>query len=206
MTRDFLHRIRHETSVNFHALLEAIMAISERVTRKVQILKLHWQASRTHAHIDTVHEQLGAVLDTLLARTHPTDALLSEEVHAPLTRAVQRIRSSKAELRHLEARRRELEAETLHDHLLKLQQDLSSRSLTIERVLLAPASPAVGHTLGQLGLSSATRVIAVFRGPTLLAALEGDTLRAGDLVVLLGPRAELEHLVLQFEEGHLVSA
>jgi len=206
MNRDFLSRLRHETTVNLHALLEAVIAISERVTRKVQILKLHWQASRIHAHIDTVYEQLGAVLDNLLARADPTEALLSEEAHAPLAHAAQRIRSSKAELQHLEARRRELEAETLHDHLLKLQQDLSSRSLTIERVLLAPGSPAVGHTLGQLGLSSTTRIIAVFRGPTLLAALEGDTLRAGDLVVFLGPRGELEHLVLQFEERHVVSA
>jgi len=203
MTRDFLSRIRHETTVNLHALLEAVIAVSERVTCKVQILKLHWQASRIHVHIDTVYEQLGAVLDNLLARSQ---ALLPDEVHVPLTRAAQRIRSSKAELQHLEARCRELEAEALHDHLLKLQQDLSTRSLTIERVLLAPGSRAVGHTLGQLGLSSATRVIAVFRGTTLLAALEGDTLRAGDMVVLLGPRAELEHLVLQFEERHVVSA
>jgi uncharacterized protein with PhoU and TrkA domain len=206
MTRDLLSRIRHETTVTLSALHEAVIALSERATRKVQILRLHWQASRLHAHIDAEYEQLGAVLADLLARTAPDEAPTADGVHAPLAYAAHRIRSSKADLQHLEARRRELDAETLHDHLLTLQKDLSSRSLTIERVLLAPGSPAVGHTLGQLGLSSATRVIAVFRGPALLATLEGDTLRAGDLVLLLGPRAEVERLVLQFEERHVVSA
>ncbi len=206
MTRDFLHRLRHETTVTLNAFHETVLAVSERVTRKVQILKLHWQASRLHARIDTAHEQVGAVLDELLTRGPLPEDLPSEQAYGPLMHAARRVRSSKTELQHLEARRRELEAETLYDQLLKLQHDFSSRSLSIERVLLAPGSPVVGRTLGQLGLSSATRVIAIFRGPTLLAALEGDTLRAGDLVVLLGPRAELEHLVLQFEERHVVSA
>ena len=42
MTAEFLQRIRKEFTLTLTGLRETVLAISERVNRKVQVLKLHW--------------------------------------------------------------------------------------------------------------------------------------------------------------------
>ena len=45
MSLEFFSRLQRELSVTGSALYETVLAVSERVNRKVQIMRLHWQAS-----------------------------------------------------------------------------------------------------------------------------------------------------------------
>jgi len=59
MSFELVGRIRKELSITSHALYETVLAISERVNRKVHIMRLHWQASSILARIDEVTNTLG---------------------------------------------------------------------------------------------------------------------------------------------------
>ncbi len=59
MRLDFLNRLQKELSVTSTALHEAVVSIAERVNRKVQILRLHWQASSVLERIDAISQDLG---------------------------------------------------------------------------------------------------------------------------------------------------
>ena len=93
---------------------------------------------------------------------------------------------------------RELETEILRDDLLKFQQDLTSRALTLERYVLPVGAAAVGRSVRDLGLSPGVRLVAVFRGPTMLDRSDHIPLREGDTVIVLGPNTELKVAQLQF--------
>ncbi len=45
MSLELLGRVHKELSITGSAFYETILAISERVNRKVQIIRLHWHAS-----------------------------------------------------------------------------------------------------------------------------------------------------------------
>ncbi len=208
MATEFLRRIRKEIKINLEALHEIVIAVSERVNRKVQILKLHWQASAVFQHLESIHEDLGASLCSLFAQNGDLRGRESERhaIEARLVEAASRVRVLKKELAQIDALVRELEVDTLREDLLKIQQDLSTRSATIERVLVTEGSAVIGRSISQCELSPATRVIAVFRGPTLLAAEENLVFRAGDIVVLLGPGAELKKVLPRFVERQRATA
>jgi NhaP-type Na+/H+ and K+/H+ antiporter len=96
------------------------------------------------------------------------------------------------ELHRIDGLVRELETEILRDDLLKFQQDLTSRMLTLERYVLAVGAPAAGRAFKDLGLGATVRLVAVFRGPTLLDRAEQIPLREGDTVIVMGPSGELK--------------
>lgn len=204
MTAELLSRLRKELTINLAVLRETVLAISERVNRKVQLLKLHWQASYISHTIDSNHRSLGAQLFPLASaggdlKQHEP-ALHRQEAAGLLAAATSQVRLLKKELGQVDALVRELEVEAMREDLLKIQQDLSTRSATIERVHVAQGSRAMGRSISQLGLSPTTRVATVLRGPALVPPTETLVFRSGDLVVLVGPRVEVRRLLPCFVE------
>lgn len=202
MTAELLSRIRKELTVNLAVLREAVLAISERVNRKTQLLKLHWQASDISDRMDSAHRALGAQLFPLLSssgelkRSEP--ALDRPEAAGLLSAATSQVGLLKKELGQIETLVRELEVEAMREDLLKIQQDLSTRSATMERVQVARGAWAVDRSISQMGLSPPTRVAAVLRGPALLHLTDSLVFQSGDLVVLVGPQVEVKRLLPYF--------
>lgn len=208
MTADFLQRIRKEISVTQDAVREIIIGLSERVNRKVQTLKLHWRAASLSDQRQSVLQELGAYLATLLAQASGLPERDSERhgAEARLVEAASRVRVLKKDSMQIDALVRELEADTLREDLLRIQQDLTVRAATFERILVAQGSSVLGQPVSHLSLPPATRVVAVCRGPAFLAVDQHLVLRAGDIVILVGPRTELKTVVSQFIEPQRVSA
>jgi TrkA family protein len=198
--RHFLNRVQTELRVNVRGLREAILALSERVNRKVQVLKLDWQAAELSDHIEAVHQELGRTLAMLLASAdgQPLPHLPTQEALQALRQAMGQLGTLRHELVRIDGLVRELEAEILRDDLLKFQQDLTSRALTLERYILPAGAPAAGRSFMDLGLGPDVRLVAIFRGPTLLDRTDQIPLREGDTVVVLGSSAELKVAQLKF--------
>ena len=201
MRLDFLNRLQKELSVTSTALHEAVVSIAERVNRKVQILRFHWQASSVLERIDAISQDLGHQLVDQISRRpserRPLDPDLSE-VDNTIHRAATRIQTLKQSLIELDVQIRQLKLETIHEDLLRLQQDLSQRSAGIERVMIPHSSAAVGQRIGDVPRSSSIHIATVMRGPFLLAPAEDLTFRTGDIVVLMGGQTELDHLSTWF--------
>ena len=204
MTAELLQRIRKEFTLTLTALHETVLAVSDRVNRKVHILKLHWQASSIAQQMETIQQETGAFLTQ-----HATQSDASEqtgyrqdqrEIETRLSEAAARARLLKNELLRVDALVRELEAETLTEDLIKIQQDLLIRSATIERIIVAKGSAACGQTIGQLGMPPAIRVMAILRGPMLVTACDTVPFRAGDVALLIGPRADLKNALPSFTD------
>jgi len=208
MTTEFLQRIRKEISVTQDTVREVIIGLSERVNRKVQTLKLHWRAASLSDQRESVLQELGAYLATLLAQASGLPERDSERqgAEARLVEATTRVRGLKKESMQIDALVRELEADTLREDLVRIQQDLTVRAATLERISVARGSAVLDQPVSQLSLPPATRVVAVCRGPAFLAVDQQLVLRAGDIVILIGPRAELKTVVSQFLEPQRVSA
>ncbi|ULA62431.1 MAG: RCK C-terminal domain-containing protein [Nitrospira sp.] len=197
MRLDFLSRLQKELSVTSTALHEAVVSIAERVNRKVQILRLHWQASSVLERIDAVSQDLGHQIVNQIARRPAERRALDpdlSEVDRVVTGATARIQALKQSLAALDVQIRQLKLETIHDDLLRLQQDLSHRASGIDRVAIPHGSAAVGQRIGDVPRSSSIHIATVMRGPFLLEPAETLTFHAGDIVVLIGGQTELDRL------------
>lgn len=204
MTFELLGRVHKELSITGHAFYETILSISELVNRKVQIIRLHWQASTLLQQIDDITAKVGQqivrqVSDRLLYQGHP-DSVVGV-VDRTLADAVSRVQELKQSLIEVDTQIRELKIETVHQDLLSLQRDLALRSGVIERLTVARGAFAAEQPLSALPPYSSVYVAAVFRGPFLLAPANDLLFRPGDIVVLIGTQAELAHLVSWFT-GH----
>lgn len=201
MRFDFLNRLQKELSITSTALHETVVSISERVNRKVQILRLHWQASTLLERIDNVAHDLGQQIVDRIARCSPdrhASASDLSEVEQTVSRATSRIQSLKQSLSELDLQIRQLKLETIHEDLLRLQQDLSQRSSGIERVMIPRTATAIGQRVADMPRSASIHIATVIRGPFLLAPADELTFRAGDIVVLMGGQTELDHLTVWF--------
>lgn len=199
MRVDFLNRLQKELSITGTALYETILAISERVNRKVQILRLHWQASSLLERIDDVAQEVGQQLVVQVGRRSSdrplSDADLSEIDHS-VNHATARIQALKHSLIEIDVQIRQLKLETIHEDLLRLQQDLSQRSAGIERIMIPRGSAAIGQRLSEVPRSTSIHIATVMRGPFLLAPADDLIFRPGDIVVLMGAQTELDHLTV----------
>ncbi len=201
MTFELLGRIHKELSITGHAFYETILSISELVNRKVQIVRLHWQASTLLQQIDDVaakvgQQIVGQVSDRLLHQRHPDSVL--PVINQTLTDAVSRIQELKRSLIDVDAQIRELKIETVHQDLLTLQRDLALRSGGIERLTVVRGAAASGQPLSALPQYSSAYVATVLRGPFLLAPTNDLLFRPGDVVILIGAQTELDQLVSWF--------
>ena len=117
MTATIFHRITKEARITVSGLQEAVLAVSERVNRRVQILRLHWQAASLHRQILVAHRETGMALCDLPGLLDSIDSTLVQElsVHAEMhmRQSAGSIRLLQAELMTIEAAIRELEIEAL---------------------------------------------------------------------------------------------
>lgn len=200
MTFEIVDRIRKELFITGSALYEIVLAVSERVNRKVQIIRLHWQASVFLQRIDGIVMETGRQLANYML--HPR--FVNEEhsvlatMDATLTRSMTQVHGLKQALMQLDARIRDLKLEAIHEDLLKIQQDLSIRSARIERVVVTRRAAAVGRSPRESPHSSSVHLAAVMRGAFLLVPSDDLVFHPDDIVVLIGLESELSSCVTWF--------
>ena len=201
MSLELLGRIQQELSITGSAIYETVMALAERTNRKVQVLRLHSQASTLINQIEQVHGDLGRQIATLCAK-RPLESGLSlppsDELDHALGQASGRVQQLKQTLFTVDSQIRELKLETIHQELLTLQQDLSLRAAAIERVTIVRGSPFIGRALTEVTLPSSIRLVTVLRGPFLIPPDTGLVLRADDILVIIGLQADLEQVASEF--------
>jgi hypothetical protein len=198
MSLEFFGRLHKELSITGSALYEMVLAISERVNRKTQIIRLHWHSSGVLQQIDEVTAEVGRQVED-----HSTRQLSNQDQHDSaletlVAHATVRVQELKQSLARIDGQIRELKLEAIHEELLKLQQDLTARSAKIERLTIARHATAVGQTLSAMPRSSSVHIASVLRGPFLLVPSEGLIFRTDDIVVLIGLESEVDHLVTWF--------
>lgn len=202
---ELLARVRKELFLTGSALYETIVAIAERVNRKVHVLRLHGQATTILNQIHAIHRQIGRRIAEL--GTKPSGAIPSPSVSSsalpPLENAIRtasdRIKGHQAALQQIERHIRDLKIELAHEDLLTMQRELGLRDAAIERLVVAPGAPVVGHPIGEFDLPATTHIAAVFRGPFLLPLSDSMTLRPDDIVILVGLRRDLAHWLPHFQ-------
>lgn len=201
MSLELLGRIQQELSITGSAIYETVMALAERTNRKVQVLRLHSQASALINQIEQVHGDLGRQIATLCAkRPFESGSSLppSDELDHALGQASGRVQQLKQTLFTVDSQIRELKLETIHQELLTLQQDLSLRAAAIERVTIVRGSPFIGRALAEVTLPSSIRLVTVLRGPFLIPPDTDLVLRADDILVIIGLQADLEQVASEF--------
>ena len=200
---ELLARIRKELSLTGSALYETIVAIAERVNRKVHVLRLHGQATTILQQIHLIHQQIGqqvaATTATPAGSLAPDPTVKLAPLEHALRIASERIKGQRAALQQVERQIRELKVELAHEDLLTMQRELGLRDAAIERVVVARGAPVIGHPIGEFDLPSTTHIAAVFRGPFLLPLSDSMTLRPDDVVILVGLRHDLSHWLAHFQ-------
>lgn len=210
MAIELLGRIQQELSITGNAIYETVLAVAERVNRKVQVLRLHNQAASLLNQIEQVHSQLGRQVAALCAKRPPfshESTLPSEQLDRLLIQAGDRVRQLKHLLAAVDNQISELKLETIHHELLTLQQDLSLRAAAIERFLVGQGSPVIGKTLTEMALPASVRVVTILRGPFLVTPADTFMFRVDDVVVMIGPQADLAKVASWFTQArHAKSA
>jgi K+/H+ antiporter YhaU regulatory subunit KhtT len=201
MSLELFGRIQQELSITGSGIYETVLALAERANRKVQVLRLHSQASSLLSQIEQVHGELGRQIATLCAKRPPfshESTLPSDQLERFLGQAGDRIQQLKRTLLSVDSHIRELKLETIHHELLTLQQDLSLRAAAIERLPVARGSPVIGRTLAEVALPASVRLVTVLRGPFLVPPDEALVLRVDDVLVMIGLQADLAQVVSEF--------
>ena len=202
MFSHFLQRALQELKLTFEASRETVLAVAERVNRKIRILSLHWQASSLHDQIGNVYRDMGEQLCDVISRAqdHSTRDAQVAGPHPDVlfVEAIGRLQLLKRKLAQTDGLIRDLELEALSEDMVRVQYDLTSRAALISRLIVGPESAAEGCTLAQLGLSPTVRVAAVLRGPVFLP--DHIELRSGDIVLLCGLREEVQQSMGIFHE------
>lgn len=201
MSLELLGRIQQELSITGSAIYETILALAERTNRKVQVLRLHNQASSLLSQIEQAHGELGRQIASLCAKRPPfshESTLPSDQLERFLGQAGDRVQQLKRTLLSVDSNIRELKLETIHHDLLTLQQDLSLRAAAIERFPVVQGSQVIGRTLAEVALPASVRLVTVLRGPFLVPPDDALLLRAGDTLVMIGLQADLAQVASEF--------
>jgi len=204
MSLELLGRIQQELSITGSAIYETILALAERANRKVQVLRLHNQASSLLSQIEQAHGELGRQIASLCAKRPPfshESTLPSDQLERFLGQAGDRVQQLKRTLLSVDSNIRELKLETIHHELLTLQQDLSLRAAAIERFPVVQGSPVIGRTLAEVVLPASVRLVTVLRGPFLVPPDDALVLRVGDTLVMIGLQADLAQVAAEFTQA-----
>ena len=204
MSLELLGRIQQELSITGSAIYETILALAERANRKVQVLRLHNQASSLLSQIEQAHGELGRQIASLCAKRPPfshESTLPSDQLERFLGQAGDRVQQLKRTLLSVDSNIRELKLETIHHELLTLQQDLSLRAAAIERFPVVQGSPVIGRTLAEVALPASVRHVTVLRGPFLVPPDDALVLRVGDTLVMIGLQADLAQVAAEFTQA-----
>ena len=195
MSLEFFGRLQKELSLTGSAVYESVVAVAERVNRKVHVLRLHGQAASLLTQIETVQGELGQQLAVALSRNAlGRPGLSPAEFERTLTQATDRVHRLKQTLVQVDTQIRALKLEAIQGDLLTLQRDLSLRAAAIERFAVFHGSKAVGKLVSDLTWPSTVRLVTVFRGPFLIPPTDGFVFRADDIVIAIGLRADLDHV------------
>ena len=201
MSLELLGRIHKELAMTGSAVYETVLAISERVNRKVQIIRLHWQASLILARLDQLTSDVGQQIVGQVSRRFVTGSASEagpSAVDAILNRAVVRVQELKTSLVRIDARIRDLKLEAVHHDLLRLQRDLSVRSAAIERIVISRGAPAAGQSVAALPRFASVQIGIILRGPFLLPPSADVNFRPDDIVIVFGLQSELAQLTPWF--------
>jgi K+/H+ antiporter YhaU regulatory subunit KhtT len=203
MSLVLLGRIQQELSITGSAIYETVLALAERANRKVQILRLHSQASNLLSQIELGHGDLGRQIAGLCAKRPPfshESTPPSDQLEVFLGQAADRIQQLKQTLLSVDSQIRELKLETIHHELLTLQQDLSLRAAAIERFSVVKGSPITGRTLAEVTMPASIRLVTVLRGPFLVPPDDRLVLRVDDVLVMIGLQADLAQVASDFTQ------
>ena len=201
---ELLARFRKELSFTGGALYETIVAIAERVNRKVQALRLHSQAATIHHHIHALHRDIGRRLADLSDKSlaiAPDIRARMLPLEGALRATVDRIKGQRAALQLIESQIRDLKIELAQEDLVTVQRELGLRDASLERIVVGSGAPVIGHPIGNFDFPSTTRLVAVFRGPFLLPLSDSLTLRQDDIVILVGLRHDLSRWLPRFQKA-----
>jgi K+/H+ antiporter YhaU regulatory subunit KhtT len=207
MALELLGRIQQELSITGSAIYETVLAFAERVNRKVQVLRLHSQASSLLSQIEQVHGELGRQIAALCAKRPPfshESTMPSDQLARLLGQAGDRIQQLKRTSLSVDSQIRELKLETIHHELLTLQQDLSLRAAAIERFPVVQGTLVIGKTLAEMALPPSVRLVTVLRGPFLVPPDAALVLRVGDILVMIGLQEELAQVTSRFTQARNV--
>ena len=199
MSFEFFGRLQKELSLTGSAVYESVVAVAERVNRKVHVLRLHGQAASLLTQIETVQGELGQQLAAALSRNaFGRPVLPPADFERTLNHATDRVHLLKQTLLQVDAQIRALKLEAIQGDLLTLQRDLSLRAAAIERLSVSHGSKAVGKQASELEWPSTVRLVTVFRGPFLIPPTDGFVFRADDIVIAIGLRADLDQIATWF--------
>ncbi len=109
---DLFQRLTKEASVTVAGARESVLAISERVNRKTQTLRLHWHAATIRHQMESVYRTLGQTLCDVAdpaGPLMPMSAANSTHTHARVRDAAAAVQLLKRELGLVEAAIRDLE-------------------------------------------------------------------------------------------------
>jgi K+/H+ antiporter YhaU regulatory subunit KhtT len=209
MTFELFGRIHKELSITGSAFHEMVLAISERVNRKVQIIRLHWQASSLLQRIDEQTGDVGRQIVTHVSRRfliHGQSTPDLTDLDTALSHAAARVHEFKRSLLQIDGQIRELKLEAIYEDLLRLHHDLKLRSARIDRLTVARTAGAVGQPIGAMPQPSPVHVAAILRGPFVLAPSDALTFRPDDIVILIGTESDLDHLAHWFTSQRLLQS
>ena len=204
MSLELLGRIQQELSITGSAIYETVLALAERANRKIQVLRLHSQASNLLSQIEQGHGELGRQIAALCAKRPPfshESPLSPDQLERFLGQAGDRIQQLKRTLLSVDSHIHELKLETIHHELLTLQQDLSLRWAAIERFPIVQGSPVTGRTLAEVALPASVRLVTVLRGPFLVPPDDALVLRVDDVLVMVGLQADLAQVAAEFTQA-----
>jgi len=204
MSLELLGRIQQELSITGSAIYETVLALAERANRKVQVLRLHSQASNLLSQIEQGHGDLGRQIAALCAKRPPfshESIPPSNQLESFLGQAGDRIQQLKQTLLSVDNQIRELKLETIHHELLTLQQDLSLRAAAIERLPVVQGSPVIGRRLEEVVLPASVRLVTILRGPFLVPPDADIVLRVDDVLVMIGLQTDLAQVVSEFTQA-----
>jgi K+/H+ antiporter YhaU regulatory subunit KhtT len=204
MSLELLGRIQQELSITGSAIYETVLALAERANRKIQVLRLHSQASNLLSQIEQGHGELGRQIAALCAKRPPfshESPLSPDQLDRFLGQAGDRIQQLKRTLLSVDSHIHELKLETIHHELLTLQQDLSLRWAAIERFPVVQGSPVTGRTLAEVALPASVRLVTVLRGPFLVPPDDALVLRVDDVLVMVGLQTDLAQVAAEFTQA-----
>lgn len=205
MNFDFFGRLQRELRITVATCEEAVLAVAEQVQRKVQLLRLHWQASQIHAQIAQVHRTLGqsVIAAITVAPGRPLNATsLDETTLSPmLARGSEQIQTLKAQMLQTDLRIQALHLDALRDDLKQGLRDLESRGWRLEYVTLRDGMPLVGRHVHDLLATPDVRPLSLLRGPLVMPVEPSQGLRAGDCLLLLGTPDALNRCRSLLTEG-----
>lgn len=171
-------------SISFDGAKEAVMAVAERVARRVQVTKLQLQAEDAETRLKQAYEALGQNLYTAHAIRSPETAKIDSTL--PLCEDIRAEQRALQEIRDRLASRYD---DVLILPLIRLQEDLQAGGGTIERVTITPNAQADGKSLDEVTFPESVLIVLIRRHDSLIIPSAQMILRAGDQVTIIGNRS-----------------